>query len=166
MFTLLGVPMMIADSLLPSLIIFAGLHIRYIRRISAESNIGVASVTPMVYQQVELCCSLLSCSIPCLRKFLDNFDTGMGLSLGYATQSKSSTSRSYQFGPLKGFGSRYNVLSSKAEKPQANHAESVPVGYSNSSKPKGLSDESKHSKDDVYHTSIDSQDWSIGRDVT
>ena len=154
-----------AKNLFPSLIIFIGLHIRYISGSSSESNVGVAFAAPMVYQQVELGCSLVSCTIPCLRKFLNNFDTGMGLTLGYSTQPKSLTDRSYQLGPLKSFRSRYRVHSSDVAKPRANEVGTVPVDYSNSSQPNGLERGSKHSEDDNCHTSIGSQDMIIRRDV-
>jgi len=148
-----------------SLIIFIGLHIRYIAGLSSDSNIGVAFATPMIYQQVELGCSIVSCTVPCLRKFLNHFDTGMGLTLGYTTQPKGSTGRSYQLGPLKSFTSRYRLHSSDITKPRTSKVGTAPVDHSNSSQPNGLEQGSKHSVDDDCHNSIGSQDMIIRKDV-
>lgn len=48
-------------------------------------NTGVRLAAPIVFQQIELCYSLVSCTIPNLKSFLLNFDTSIGMTLGPET---------------------------------------------------------------------------------
>ncbi|KAH9869095.1 hypothetical protein J1614_008172 [Plenodomus biglobosus] len=52
-----------------------------------SSNPGVARTAPLIYQQIQLCYSLIASTIPCLRSFLQSFDTGSGFKAGFGSSS-------------------------------------------------------------------------------
>lgn len=43
-----------------------------------SNNTGVDRTSRLVYQQCQLCCSLVAATIPCLKSFIQSFDTGSG----------------------------------------------------------------------------------------
>ena len=67
--------------IIPSVAILAILYLHYITTFHDNPNVGVAITVAMVFQQCELGYSLVSSTIPILKTFLRDFDTGMGLNL-------------------------------------------------------------------------------------
>ncbi|KAJ4373523.1 hypothetical protein N0V86_007664 [Didymella sp. IMI 355093] len=54
-----------------------------------SDNPGVDRTTSLVYQQCQLCCSLIAATIPCLKSFIQSFDTGSGQKAGFGYSSHS-----------------------------------------------------------------------------
>lgn len=54
-----------------------------------SSSPGVARTTALVYQQTQLCFSLIAATIPCLKSFIRSFDTGSGQKAGFGYSSSS-----------------------------------------------------------------------------
>ncbi|GBF61581.1 hypothetical protein TMEN_4085 [Trichophyton mentagrophytes] len=87
-------------------IVFTLLHVERITTFSRKSKPSVSIVAPLVYQQIELCYSLVSCTIPNLGGYLLKFHTGMGITLGYVSEPYGSSpdaegSKSVQLSSLK-----------------------------------------------------------------
>lgn len=81
--------------IVPSVAILAILYLHYITTFHDTPNVGVAITVAIVFQQCELGYSLVSSTIPTLKNFLRDFDTGMGLGLssvmattGYGSSNK------------------------------------------------------------------------------
>ncbi|KAF2732925.1 hypothetical protein EJ04DRAFT_469290 [Polyplosphaeria fusca] len=55
-----------------------------------SSNPGVDRTPAIVYQQIQLCFSLIAGTVPCLKSFIRSFDTGSGVKAGYASHYGSS----------------------------------------------------------------------------
>lgn len=73
------------------IVVFALLHVERITTFSRRSKPSVSIVAPLVYQQIELCYSLVSCTIPNLGGYLLKFHTGMGITLGYVSEPYGSS---------------------------------------------------------------------------
>lgn len=58
---------------------FAALHLHYVGSYVNVSNTSLAIVPAVVWQQIELCWSLMSASIPNLKSFMRSFSTGLGM---------------------------------------------------------------------------------------
>ena len=71
-----------------------------------DLNPGVARTGAVVYQQSELCWSLLSATVPCLKSFIRSFDTGSGVKVNYTSNAYGSSGHS------KGESYRMQSLSS------------------------------------------------------
>ncbi|KAF3480394.1 uncharacterized protein GIQ15_05741 [Arthroderma uncinatum] len=87
-------------------IVFAVLHIQRTMDFTTKPKPSVSIVAPLVYQQIELCYSLISCTIPNLGGYLLKFNTGMGITLGYVSEPYGSSreaggSESLQLSSLK-----------------------------------------------------------------
>ncbi|KAK2877815.1 hypothetical protein FQN49_001172 [Arthroderma sp. PD_2] len=87
-------------------VVFTALHLQRTTEFTTKSHPSISIVAPLVYQQIELCYSLISCTIPNLGGYLLKFNTGMGITLGYATQPYGSSrnaggSESLQLSSLK-----------------------------------------------------------------
>jgi hypothetical protein len=79
------------------LVALAGLFLKtWIHSLSAV-NPGVDRATPIIFQQVELCVSLIAATIPCLKSFIRSFDTGSGV--------KATIGSSNEYGSSGGGGS-------------------------------------------------------------
>ncbi|EFQ99092.1 hypothetical protein MGYG_02106 [Nannizzia gypsea CBS 118893] len=88
------------------IIVFALLHIERTTSFSKKPKPSVSIVAPLIYQQIELCYSLVSCTIPNLGGYLLKFHTGMGITLGYVSEPYGSSrevggSKSVQLSSLK-----------------------------------------------------------------
>ncbi|WEW58033.1 hypothetical protein PRK78_003500 [Emydomyces testavorans] len=92
------------------LVIFAALRLFQISNYTKQLNTGVAIAGPLVYQQVELCYSLITSAIPNLGGFMIQFSTGMGLGGmgGYATPGYSSHLESMELSTTKSAKSDVN----------------------------------------------------------
>jgi hypothetical protein len=57
----------------------------------SSSNPGVDLAPAVVFQQSELCVSLIAATLPCLKSFIRSFDTGGGLNVNYSTEAWGSS---------------------------------------------------------------------------
>lgn len=80
------------------LLALASLFLKYWKTSLNGDNIGVARTTALVFQQSQLCVSLIAGTIPCLKSFIQSFDTGSGVKAGFGQSTNSS-----------GYGRRSNV---------------------------------------------------------
>jgi hypothetical protein len=65
----------------------AGLFLKnWVISVSAE-NPGTHRARALIYQQSELCISLMAATVPCVRGFVRSFDTGSGVKAGIGTSS-------------------------------------------------------------------------------
>jgi hypothetical protein len=56
-----------------------------------SDNPGVDRSAAIIYQQSELCFSLIAGTVPCLKSFIRSFDTGSGVKVGYTTYGHGSS---------------------------------------------------------------------------
>jgi hypothetical protein len=59
-----------------------------------NANPGIARTAPLVYQQCQLCVSIIVGTIPSLKAFLQSFDTGSGIKARLTHTSRSEGYRS------------------------------------------------------------------------
>jgi hypothetical protein len=71
------------------LIALAGLFYKTWRSSLHSQNPGVDRTIALAYQQSQLCFSLIAATIPCLKSFIQSFDTGSGQKAGFGTSSTS-----------------------------------------------------------------------------
>ena len=71
------------------LIVLSVLVFRSWERSLDSANPGVARTAPMVYQQCQICFSIVAGTIPSLKGFLQSFDTGSGVKAGFGYSSNS-----------------------------------------------------------------------------
>jgi hypothetical protein len=57
----------------------AGLFLKTWMRSLHSTNPGIQRTPAIIYQQSELCLSLMAATIPCLKSFIRSFDTGSGM---------------------------------------------------------------------------------------
>jgi hypothetical protein len=82
-------------------------HLHYVADYTHSDNIGLALVPVIVLQQVELCWSLISATIPNLKSFVKSFSIGFGIRLDpYTVQTYGSRgyarNNGYELGSVKG----------------------------------------------------------------
>lgn len=56
-----------------------------------SNNPGVDRTTAILFQQSELCFSLIAGTVPCLKSFIRSFDTGSGVKVGYTSNGYGSS---------------------------------------------------------------------------
>jgi hypothetical protein len=61
------------------LVALAGLFLKTWMRSLHSTNPGIQRTPAVIYQQSELCLSLMAATIPCLKSFIRSFDTGSGM---------------------------------------------------------------------------------------
>ncbi|KAH6638746.1 hypothetical protein C7974DRAFT_421421 [Boeremia exigua] len=71
------------------LLALAGLFYRTWTSSLQSDDPGVSRTLALVYLQTELCCSLIAATIPCLKSFIQSFDTGSGQKAGFGYSSNS-----------------------------------------------------------------------------
>ncbi|KAJ4319062.1 hypothetical protein N0V94_004114 [Neodidymelliopsis sp. IMI 364377] len=71
------------------LVALAGLSLKHWKDALHSTDPGTARTTALVFQQCQLCLSLISATIPCLRSFIQSFDTGSGVKAGFGYSSNS-----------------------------------------------------------------------------
>lgn len=71
------------------LLVLAGLFYKSWKVALHSDNPGVDRTTAIVYQQSQLCFSLIAATIPCLKSFIQSFDTGSGQKAGFGYSSNS-----------------------------------------------------------------------------
>ena len=86
------------------------MHLKFVSDYTNSSNPGLALVPVLVLQQVQLCWSLISATIPNLKSFVKSFSSGFGIRLDPSlTQAYGSgrygRSTGYELGSIKPPGS-------------------------------------------------------------
>jgi hypothetical protein len=75
----------------------------------SSANPGVDRTPAIVYQQSQLCFSLLAATVPCLKSFIRSFDTGSGVKVQYTSNGYDSNGyrrgESYRMESMSGHGS-------------------------------------------------------------
>lgn len=82
------------------LVALSGLFLKRWTYSLVAPNPGVRRTSALVFQQCELCWSLIAATIPCLKSFLRSFDTGSGVKAGMGS------SKGYGSSGYNGSGSR------------------------------------------------------------
>lgn len=72
------------------LVVLAGLFYTHWSSSLHGGNPGVARTTALMYQQWQLCVSLIAATIPCVKSFIQSFDTGSGQKAGVGYSSNSA----------------------------------------------------------------------------
>ena len=85
----------------------AALHLHYVSRYAHSSIPGRALVPVLVLQQVELCWSLISATIPNLKAFVKHFSSGFGLNIDLDANTR--------YGP-RGYGKDGYELGSRGKR--------------------------------------------------
>jgi hypothetical protein len=95
----------------PSVAALSILHLKFVSDYTQSHNPGIALVPVLVLQQVQLCWSLISATIPNLKSFVKSFSSGFGIQLDpSATQAYGSgrsgrtKSNGYELGSVNGKG--------------------------------------------------------------
>jgi hypothetical protein len=84
------------------------LHLHYVADYVQSSNPGIAIVPVIVMEQVQLCWSLISATIPNLKSFVKSFSSGFGIQLdpsltqAYGSGRLERTANRYEMGSLGG----------------------------------------------------------------
>ncbi|OCK94407.1 uncharacterized protein K441DRAFT_660281 [Cenococcum geophilum 1.58] len=120
------------------LIALSILHLHYIPPIlhhSLPNSTSFVVIPALLIQQVQLCWSLLSATIPNLRSFMKSFHSGFGMDMGVGTLGTSYTPRSYGNGSRgRAMGIRLNSLTTQDEQtpPQGSRTK---AGFEHSLRP-------------------------------
>ncbi|RMZ85560.1 hypothetical protein DV737_g596, partial [Chaetothyriales sp. CBS 132003] len=88
------------------LIALSVLRMHYVRKYTHSSNSGLSQEPILIVQQVYLCWSIISATIPNLQAFVRSFGSGFGISVnmdlyGSAYGSKVSQRNRYELGSIK-----------------------------------------------------------------
>ena len=75
------------------LLLLAGFFYKYWTYSLDSDKVDVTRTTALVFQQIQLCVSLIAGTIPCLRSFIQNFDTGSGVKAGFGSSNLSGYGR-------------------------------------------------------------------------
>ena len=105
-------------TLLPSVAALAILRIYLVDKYVHSAKPGLDIVPVLVCQQVELCWSLISATIPALKSFVKSFNSGFGLTLDPDATTRYG-SRGYAAGggfELRSVGKGKSILSSKGSR--------------------------------------------------
>lgn len=87
------------------------LHLHYVANYTGSGNPGIAIVPVIVIQQVELCWSLISATVPNLKSFVKSFSSGFGIQLdasltqNYGSGRYGRSAGGYELGSIPGKGS-------------------------------------------------------------
>ena len=74
------------------LVALAGLFLKtWIRSLSID-NPGIHRTPAVIFQQSELCVSLMAATIPCLKSFIRSFDTGSGVKATFGSSNEYGSS--------------------------------------------------------------------------
>ncbi len=89
----------------------AAVHLHYIGNYVHATDTSLAIVAAVVWQQLELCWSLLSASIPNVKSFMKSFNSGFGLDIDLATYAQGSRdyNTSYQLNSMRANGLKANA---------------------------------------------------------
>ena len=141
-----------------------------------SSNPGVDRTPVILFQQAELCFSLIAATIPCLKSFIRSFDTSSGTRVNYTSHGYSSTSygKSYKMQSMSGHRSRNDnhengdgtIKINKRPFTRDNQQHESLGGAASSSKVTSVAFCSDRPRDaDADDGNRGSQEWIIRRDV-
>jgi hypothetical protein len=71
------------------LLVLAGLFYKYWMASLVSDDTDVVRTTALIFQQAEVCFSLIAGTIPCLKSFIQSFDTGSGVKAGFGSTHTS-----------------------------------------------------------------------------
>ncbi|KAJ9611637.1 hypothetical protein H2200_004821 [Cladophialophora chaetospira] len=145
-------------------VVLSALHLHYVANYTKSENPGIALVPVIVIQQVELCWSLMSATIPNLKSFVKSFSSGFGIQLDPSlTQAYGSGGRStrnangYVMDSIRGNG----TAKSRSGGRSYNDPQETPSALPNTSVGSKLTSTREHDSID----SGGSQDHIIRKDV-
>lgn len=75
------------------LLLLAGFFYKYWAASLDNDDMVVTRTTALVFQQTQLCISLIVGTVPCLRSFIQSFDTGSGVKAGFGSSNLSGYGR-------------------------------------------------------------------------
>ncbi|EXJ89772.1 hypothetical protein A1O3_02839 [Capronia epimyces CBS 606.96] len=135
-------------------------HLKFISDYTKSSNPGLALVTPLVLQQVQLCWSLIAATVPNLKAFVKSFSSGFGIRLDPNTtriygSRRYGRSNGYELGSVPGHGTN----KSKSDTRSYNDLET------HSALPRQMDDGKARTRDQESIDSAGSQDHIIRKDV-
>lgn len=157
-----------------SIVAFAVVHIYFINNFTVRPNTGVRLAAPIIYQQIELCYSLISCTVPNMKSFLMNFDTAIGMTVGGITSrayptggAASGTGNSFQLRSMLRSRPGKEASTPAVEKTSTATLRPDPVNYKASIGPGAPATEERSSlsRDDKSDRTTNSEDMIIRRDV-
>lgn len=137
-------------------------HLKYVSEYTISSNPGIALVPVLVLQQVQLCWSLISSTIPNLKSFVKSFSSGFGIQLD------PSLTNAYGSGRI-GRGTGYELGSMRPH--GTSKSRSGTGSYNDIERPTALPQQVQdgknhpHARDQESITSAGSQDHIIRKDV-
>ena len=165
----------VTNHLFHSLIALSILHLHYIPPIlhhSLSNSTSFVVIPALLIQQVQLCWSLLSATIPNLRSFMKSFHSGFGMDMGVGTLGTSYTPGSYGNGSRgRAMGIRLNSLTQDEQTPP--QGSRTKAGFEHSLRPDAVERStviSRNGKGDVQLEDLSlrsggSQELIIRRDV-
>lgn len=138
-------------------------HLKYVSDYTISSNPGIALVPVLVLQQVQLCWSLISATIPNLKSFVKSFSSGFGIQLD------PSLTQAYGSGRLgRGTGYELGSLGPKGVSKSRSGNQSYNDIERPTALPQQMQDNMKshpNARDQESITSAGSQDHIIRKDV-
>ncbi|KAH8725674.1 hypothetical protein GQ44DRAFT_652357 [Phaeosphaeriaceae sp. PMI808] len=90
----------------------------------SAGNPGIHRTSAIIYQQVELCLSLMAATIPCLKSFIRSFDTGSGVKANFGTSSNDHNSGYHTGSDSHTHGQSYQLSSIDQRKGDTTRSES------------------------------------------
>jgi hypothetical protein len=75
------------------LLALTGMFFKYWKSSLNSNNMNVTRTTALIFQQTQLCVSLIAGTVPCLRSFIQSFDTGSGVKAGISHSNSSGYGR-------------------------------------------------------------------------
>ena len=137
------------------------IHLKYISDYTTSKNPGIALVSALVLQQVELCWSLISATVPNLKSFVKSFSSGFGIQLdptltqGAYGSGRYKGTNGYEMGSVPGKGDSKSRSGNRSYN-EIEHQDPIP---------QQPQDDDKIRRDQESIDSAGSQDHIIRKDV-
>ena len=141
------------------------LHLHYLADYTNSDNPGVAIVPVIVIEQVELCWTLISATIPKLKGFVKSFGSAFGIQLDpaltqtYGSAGAGRTANRYEMNSIEGNG----TAKSRSKGRSYNDPGEGPSLLTQDAQENKLTDNREHDSIDSGHGS---QDHIIRKDLT
>jgi hypothetical protein len=155
------------------------LRLHYVEKFVHASNPGLALGPVLIVQQVYLCWSIISATIPNLKSFVRSFGSGFGIGVDMerytnAYASKNSAHNGYELGSVRGNTVTSRITASKHDNRSYNDIEHQGVlpqqSHTDGTKIPKTDDGSIRSEDSQQHIIRKDVQWNIsyedGRDGT
>ncbi|KIV96677.1 hypothetical protein, variant [Exophiala mesophila] len=143
------------------------IHLHYVSEYTKSDNVGLAIVPVLVLQQVQLCWSLISATIPNLKSFVKSFSSGFGIQLDpsatriYGSSNQYGRNNGYELGSVRG-DPRSKSRSGNASYNDIEGPTALPQDGANHKKhPNGRDEESIHSGGSQDHIIRKDVQWKI-----